>query len=637
MNVKQIPEEYRKFSKWKALVLPALVGVTIILLFSGCGTLFSGDITPPPTEESSSGLLPQPLRTVFPVFSPDPEKGATVYDQWCVRCHGSSGLGDGIEAESLPLPVPPVSNIDFLRESNLVEWYTTIAQGHTERYMPGFSGNLSDRDIWDVISYIYSIGIPAKYFEEGHLIYLVNCQSCHGESGAQSAELTSRLPDWSDPASLSGYTDLQLWKRITAGNSEGMPAFLDTLDEDQRWAVTSFIRSMGFSNSRAFFESRATPVPELTVSDVNLTAFPNKIDIYGQVTNASDGEIPLGSKVTLQVFEGSNPVTQRSTILAADGSYRFSSIDLVDNRLYLVSILYKNILFNSQVVRGDDVYPKNSLELPITIYNTTTDTGNLSAERVHIFIDFTQSSTMRIVELYTISNQANEVVVPINEKSPALNFILPAGAINLELQDGEIGDRFILTTNGFGDLSEVFPSPTQHQVLFRYDVPYENKKTILFTMPMDIQSAVIAIPASGVTLQSDKLTSSGQRTLEGTLVQLYVANNLVKNEKVEIIISGRPGNQTVFGLSEYTNLFITIIIFLVVLALFIFWFATNRHRAMIQKMRRDDIEYEKSMLLDDIVALDDLFRAGQLSTEVYWNRRNEILHDLQETIKHLEP
>ena len=511
--------------KAPALLMLILAGLLILPALSACGSSFNGDITPPPTDEASNVLLPQPLRTVFPVFSPDPEKGATVYDQWCVRCHGSSGLGDGVEAEALPLPVPPLSNIDFLRQSNLVEWYSTIAQGHTDRFMPGFSGNLSDRDIWDVISYIYSIGTPAKYFEEGHLIYLVNCQNCHGESGAQSAELASRLPDWSDPASLAGYTDLQLWKRITAGTSNGMPAFVDSLDDDQRWAVTSFIRSMGFSNSRAFFESRVTPVPETPITDTDLTALPEKVEIFGQVRNGSDGDIPLGSKVTLQVFQGNQPVIQLSSIVAVDGSYRFSNVDLLDDHLYLVSIVYKGILFNSQVVRGNDIYPKTSLELPITIYDTTTFTGNLSAERVHMFIDFSQSSTMRIVELYTISNQANEVVVPINGTTPAMVFNLPAGAINLELQDGSIGDRFILTANGFGDLSEVYPAPTQHQVLFRYDLPYENKKTILFSMPMAIQSAVIAIPAEGVTLQSDKLTSSGQRTLEGMQVQLFVAND----------------------------------------------------------------------------------------------------------------
>jgi mono/diheme cytochrome c family protein len=611
--------------------------VSLCFCLAGCNGGFIGDITPPPEEASVSMLLPQPLHSVFPVFSPDPEKGATVYDQWCINCHGNSGLGDGIEAENLPVVVPPISAIDIIHESNLVEWYTTVSQGHTDQFMPSFSSNLSDRDIWDVLSYIYSIGVPAKYFEEGHLIYLVNCQTCHGESGAQSAELADQLADWSDPASLAGYSDIQLWKRITAGNEKGMPAFINTLDDDQRWAVTSFIRSMGFSNSRAFFESRVTPVPDSAAVDVILTQFPNKMELFGKVRNGSGGDIPLGSKVTLQVFEGNQPVVQRSTILTSDGSYRFSDIDLVDERIYLISILYDGLLYNSQVVRGSDIYQKSSLELPITIYDATTYSGNLVAERVHLFIDFPQTSTMRIVELYTVSNQANEVVVPIRSDEPVLDFILPTGAINLELEDDGIDGRFVLTDTGFGDLSEVYPTPAQHQVLFRYDLPYENKKTINFTMPLDIQSAVIAIPADGVELQSDMLTPSGQRTLEGVLVQLFVADNLKKGENIEVTISGMTGSDTIIGLSEYSNILFSVVLFLTVVVLFMVWFISTRRRSQLQKMRRDDIEYEKSTLLDDIVALDDLFRGGKLSTEVYRNRRNEILADLKDNLKRSGP
>ncbi len=613
------------------------IGWLTPVLISGCSAGILADITPPPLEENSNMIPPEPLRTVFPVFSPNSEKGAQVYDQWCVRCHGNSGLGNGPEADRLPLAVPPIGQIDFIRESNLVEWYTSVFNGHTDRFMPGFSINLSDREIWDVLAYVYSLGVPARVFEEGHLIYLVNCETCHGESGAgdglQAAQLGIRLPDWTDPASLAGYSDLQIWKRITAGNDEGMPAFIDTLDDDQRWAVTSFIRSVGFSNSRAFYETKKTPIPESLNLDVLKTPIPDKIDIFGKVRNGTHGGISLGIRVALQVFEGKNPVIQRSTIMGSDGSYRFADVDLVNDRIYLVSVLYEGLLFNSQVIRGSDIFPKESLELPVIIYDSTTQPENLVAERVHVFFDFSQASKIRITELYSISNISREVVVPKNMNTPVLKFSLPTGAINLQVQDGDFGTRFILTEDGFGDLAEVYPSPTQHQVFFRYDLPYDQHKTMNFSMPLNIQSVVLALPADGVSLESKQLIPSGQRTLEGVSMQLFAANDLQKGEVVGITINGKPGNNAILGITEYSNLLIGLTFFVPIVAIFILWIITNMRRTKKRKIRQEDIEYEKITLLDDIIALDDLFRANQLQSDVYRNRRNEILRNLKETVK----
>jgi hypothetical protein len=302
----------------------------------------------------------------------------------------------------------------------------------------------------------------------------------------------------------------------------------------------------------------------------------------------------------------------------------------------LVSVLHGGLLFNSQAIRGSDIYPKNTLELPVTVYGTTTNEQNMLAERVHVFINFSQSATLRIVELYMITNTGKEVIVPKNINQPNLLFNLPTGAINLQLQDDTTGERFLLTEKGFGEFADVYPAPTQHQVLYQYDLPYDQKKTINFYMPVDIQSAVIAIPADGVELVSNKLTPSGQRTLEGVLMQLFVANNLKKGEVVEITISGMPGNHTFFGFSEYGNIFIGLMILLPVLTVFLIWLQNNYRRRLKMKNRQSDIEYEKATLLDDIVALDDLYRANQLPLDVYRNRRNEIIRDLKEIEKNLD-
>jgi hypothetical protein len=67
---------------------------TLLIVLTGCNDTYFGDITPPPPDDASAIIAPKPLRTAYPIFSPNPEKGAIVYDQWCTRCHGNSGLGN---------------------------------------------------------------------------------------------------------------------------------------------------------------------------------------------------------------------------------------------------------------------------------------------------------------------------------------------------------------------------------------------------------------------------------------------------------------------------------------------------------------------------------------------------------------
>jgi mono/diheme cytochrome c family protein len=81
------------------------------------------------------------------VYAADPTKGAKIYNQHCVDCHGPSGDGQ--------MPGVP----DFTRTQTLFKpdsvLSDTIKTG--KNVMPGFAGILTQEEIYDVIAYLRTL------------------------------------------------------------------------------------------------------------------------------------------------------------------------------------------------------------------------------------------------------------------------------------------------------------------------------------------------------------------------------------------------------------------------------------------------------------------------------------------------
>jgi mono/diheme cytochrome c family protein len=88
----------------------------------------------------------------------------------------------------------------------------------------------------------------ADSIEQGRLLYQQHCSSCHGPSGGGDGPLAGSLDP--PPANLRVHlvpgihTDAQIFDWITNGfPNSAMPAFDDTLAEQERWHVVNFIRT----------------------------------------------------------------------------------------------------------------------------------------------------------------------------------------------------------------------------------------------------------------------------------------------------------------------------------------------------------------------------------------------------------
>jgi len=80
--------------------------------------------------------------------------GASTYSLHCVRCHGSTGIGDGSEGLALSAQLPNFTDGSYDTSLGLVAG--NIKYGKRQE-MPAFKNVLSDRAIWGVAQYVMTL------------------------------------------------------------------------------------------------------------------------------------------------------------------------------------------------------------------------------------------------------------------------------------------------------------------------------------------------------------------------------------------------------------------------------------------------------------------------------------------------
>ena len=89
-------------------------------------------------------------------FPGDPVKGKSVYQHFCLRCHGEALDGNGPEAASLSVP-PANFHAAHSRIKDEMELRLTIERGRARTAMHAWDNNLRDDQIRDVAAYIRSV------------------------------------------------------------------------------------------------------------------------------------------------------------------------------------------------------------------------------------------------------------------------------------------------------------------------------------------------------------------------------------------------------------------------------------------------------------------------------------------------
>ena len=617
----------------------------LTLLLSACNISLAADVTPPPGYEFAA-QMPQAQtesNELYPLVAPDLVNGKAIYAEKCAPCHGDLGLGDGENAAGLPNAVAAIGSPEIARQAVPASWYEVVTQGNLERFMPPFP-SLNDRQRWDVVAYALQMSVSPEELADGESLYSQNCAGCHGDSGkgdgVNAGALSSTVPDFTDEARMASLTAADLYQVISTGKGE-MPAYKSQLDEQQRWALSAYLRSLGFAKAgeqAAIPEvtSSSTITSTNTVTTTLETALTAGV-VQGLVTNLSGSDLPSGAEITLHAFDDMQLVYSNTVTLQPDGSYAFPDVELPDGRMLFTTLQHQGVTYGSDVstITG----AMSSIDLPIGIYDSTSDTSALKIDRLHLFFEPSEDGQLRVAELFILSNTGDKTVVPAAEGKPSLEFKLPEGATDLEFQDGELGGRFIQTPDGFGDTATIYPGQSNYQVLLAYNLPFKRSVEINQGMNLPVDAVVVMLPEETFSVKGEGLEQAGTRNVENINYQMYNLAGLAQGEDLSLTVGKSFSLSRLFGNPTLSTLLIGLAALGLALVIGGVWLYQRSRKLGDEtsdtpaKADAPVVSEETSdELMDAILALDDLYQSGNLPEEAYLERRGELKARLQQLL-----
>ncbi len=639
----------------KTLAFLFLAVLILAVALTACSFNLAGDVTPPPGWQPTP-VPPTPDRSgLYPALPPDPLAGMHIYQQTCAVCHGDDGMGDGPQAASLPSPPAALAALEELRSAVPADRFVVVTEGNVAHGMPPFGNTLTARQRWDVLAYIYTLGIPAQTVERGKALYEQRCTECHGTRGLGH--------DLASQKRLAQISDAELFDDILG--SQHPKEVYQGLSDDDRWAVVAYIRSLSFAQESETTEATATPEvtevvettatpqaegtpvtavatasPTETASEAftpTATSVHGVLTITGQVTNGTAGaSLPPDLQVTLYGYDDMQEAYSDTTTVDADGKFVFHDVPNAPNRIFFATAEYQNVIYGS---RSASATPgETTLDLPFSIYETTTDHSTLQVDRLHVFASLNGEQVLEVVEIYVITNTGDKTVVGETPDAPALTFDLPAGAMNLQFQDGVIGGRYVQTPQGFGDLMPIYPQRTTQEV-FAYDLAFEGKRlTVSHSVPLPVAATVLMVPEGELTMRGDRLVDSGvQSDSQGGAYHVYNMDALKTGEDLAFTVERVSSGLSLTSNSK-TNLAIGLMAIgaaLIAVAVVL----TKRPGMLAEgedeapEATENELDEDPETLMDAILALDDLYREGKISAEVYQERRATLKARLKRALE----
>jgi mono/diheme cytochrome c family protein len=634
----------------------AIILTTLAIALSACNMTLAADITPPP------GYVPPTpgptLGPIFPAQAPSIENGAAIYAEKCAPCHGNTGLGDGAKGKELPVTVAAFALPETAHKAAPARWYTTVTQGKIDRYMPPFA-SLNDQQKWDVVSYALTLHTTPQQIETGKGLFEAKCKICHAEGFTQE-----KL------AALSAENIAYL----IANGKDKMPA--TTMTEDEAYAVAAYVRSLTFASlpiptvtavpvtptsasaasetpSAVVTPLDGTPQSEVTPEASAQVVVTSEAGTQVAVTSKGTPAIPTGTisgsakgaaklsaglPVTLRGYDHTGDQTSgpQETLtltgaLNADGTFKFENVEIPTGRIFLVEIEYNGIQYQS------DFEPieagKSELVLPpITVYETSTDLSLLTFQQVHLYSDFANQGVVQIVEIYTFVNSSDKTVNIVTDGKSIPFITLPDNATDVGFEAGQDSAPFMGSTEGVA----ILPNEKPYSVIAFFNVTYDTKALeIKQKFVLDTPSVLLLFP-EGIKVDSAQLTPAGSQTIQDGTFETFNASGFKAGDTLTFSFSGTPKVAT--GATPTTtknnSLLIGVGSFGLVLILAGIWlFMRDRKRGNIEIVEEEQAEFEEpESVMDAIIALDDLHRAGKIPDEAYHARRDELKAKLKKEI-----
>jgi hypothetical protein len=383
----------------------------------------------------------------------------------------------------------------------------------------------------------------------------------------------------------------------------------------------------GSGTETAVATVEAEPTPTAGTEPESSSSF---LAISGSVTNGSGVDITGPLTLTLYGYDNFDPVLEQTGTAAADGSYKFDGLDPVAGRLFFITVEYQGTIFASDFVTLQA--SQTEIDLPVVVYEVTHGASVLKAEHLNIFFEFNEPETVQVVQLWVISNPTNQAVAPKSQTEPVLLFSLPDGYSNLMFENGQLGQQYLKTESGFGDLLTVLPGEAVYQLLYTFQLPYQNNLNFAQTITMPTNLVQVFVP-EGIKITANKMENAGVQNINGVSYNMLKRNQVADGSELSMSLKGRnPAKGSIFSIAgDRTNLLVGAVGLLMAVVGVTLWLRQAR-----SAQRQPDYRSAEE-LMDVIIDLDSDFENGELTEDEYREQRAGLKARLAEMMANDDP
>jgi hypothetical protein len=284
--------------------------------------------------------------------------------------------------------------------------------------------------------------------------------------------------------------------------------------------------------------------------------------------------------------------------------------------------------------------------MTITVFDVTTATNHLMADQLHLIFSFSPTGDLEVMEVYILTNVGTQTVIVGQGDQLMLNFPIPEGALNPDFRSGLVGEAELETHDGFWEIPAVRPGGL-YGVSYAFSMPYAKKATLNQAIELPVGAVGVLLPAQGnLKIESDGLVDGGLSDFGGTSYRIYSGESLKAGTQLTVKISGDPNAPASSAGQGTTGSRLGLIIglgaFGLVLVLAGVWISRRNRIGGDLETETEVVEEEApelaldqpessvdaDTLMDDIIALDDLYQAGELPEAAYRERRAELKEKL---------
>ena len=576
----------------------------------------------------------------LPPAPPNAANGLTVFADRCANCHGPTGGGDG-ELSAQLVKAPAHLNDPAFRETAVPgNIFDTITIGILESGMPPFgpasSNPLDESSLWDLVAAVYTFSTPADSIAMGQAVYEINCATCHGETGLGDG------PDAASDADGLDLTRLDYW--FSRGNDMVLADLSGSTIAEHTYELSETELVAVVDYGRTFsYEYAAPPAPLAAIEGAVIT---------GIINNGTTGDVISGGEALLRAFTVNFEETlSLTTTVGVDGSFQFDLPEIQPDWVFLAGYRYNDLSFSSNA--GQVSNASLPLDLPITVFDTTTDPSVISYEQVHLIMEFQSDDLLQVSELYVINNGGTAVFIGEsgNPDQGTIRFYLPDGAESPVFErtlgsfDSTIpATEVIETSDGWADTLPLQPGTGGLNLIISYLLPYKDGMNLSHALPYTTNRANVILPDAGVTLTGNEWEFQGASDMGTTSFLSYAHANLPAGSTLSLTLSGEPSqttsvaNSTVTPRNSTNELIIGggILLIAIAAAIFVYrnWqtapsYADEYDDDEAEYAEEDTADDEVNQLLQVIADLDDAYEKGDIDETDYTSQRAQLKADLK--------